>query len=140
MNKKLIFGLIIIVLIIFFSFKVFMQNFQIFDKPNELIIKQERDSDRSRKIILSEIIGNSTTNNSFHINASNDCSEKKENLENIFTVSSAFLSKKDIKFYWKSFDTLTITFDEKFNIINQKKVTEKINPKIVIEYIKIKND
>ncbi len=110
-----------------------MQNFQIFDEPNELRIKQECDYEGLRKITLSKIEGNAVTNNTFKIISSN-CDEKNTKSEILFIVSSSHLTKKEIDFNWKSFDTLIIEYHKDFEVFTQKTITDKANPKIVIEY------
>ena len=110
-----------------------MQNFQIFDEPNELRIKQECDYEGLRKITLSKTEGNAITNNTFKIISSN-CDEKNTKSEIVFIVSSSHLTQKEINFKWKSFDTLEIEYHKDFEVFTQKTITKKANPKIVIEY------
>ena len=115
------------------GFVVFMANFQIFDEPTEL--KAECDYEGLRKVKMTEITGNATVNKSIHIYAT-DCIYNGEiEPEPIFVASAGFIKPKDVNFEWKSFDTLTITYNKKIDIFKQKTESESVNPKIIFEYI-----
>ncbi len=134
MTKKILIGTLIgLILISIFGF--WASSFFLFESPKELIIKKECDYEGLRKVIMYELNGNAVTNGAIHISAS-DCFENKiENSELIFTVSSPNIETSDINFEWKSFDTLTIKYNKKLEIFEQKKESESVNPKIIFEYI-----
>lgn len=134
MTKKILIGTLIgLILISIFGF--WASSFFLFESPKELIIKKECDYEGLRKVIMYELNGNAVTNGAIHISAS-DCFENKiENSELIFTVSSPNIETSDINFEWKSFDTLTIKYNKKLEIFEQKKESESVNPKIIFEYV-----
>ncbi|MFH4965681.1 hypothetical protein V8G69_11830 [Gaetbulibacter sp. M235] len=117
------------------GFGIWFTNFGLFEKPIELLIKQECDYEGLRKVAMYELNGNATANNSIQITAS-DCNypTEIENSELIFSASLANIKTTDISFEWKSFDTLTIKYNEKLKIFRQKKESESVNPKIIFEY------
>ena len=131
--KKIILILLIIVLIGIFSFNIFIQNFEIFGKPNRIEIEAECDYEGMRKITLYKIEGNAVTNNGF-ILVSSYCDEKNLSSEILFSASSSNLSEKNIYFKWKSFDTVEIKYHKDFEVIEKKTISKKVNPKIIFKY------
>lgn len=112
-----------------------MRNFEIFDKPTKTELKIECDYEGLRKIKMTEMTGNTTTNKSIHIYAAN-CNYKEDiEPEPIFVASAGFINPKDVNFEWKSFDTLIIKYNKKLKILKQKKESESVKPKIILEYI-----
>ncbi|WP_178983227.1 hypothetical protein [Winogradskyella helgolandensis] len=126
--KKILIGLLII------GFFIFMTNFDVFGEPTGTVLKVECDYKGLRKIKLTEISGNATTNRSLHIYATY-CNNNNAIPEPIFVVDVPFVNRNDVSFKWKNFDTLTIKYDKRLKIIKQKTVSESINPKIIFEYI-----
>ena len=111
-----------------------MANFEIFDKPTETELKMECDYEGLRKIKMTQESGNATANRSIIIYAT-DCGIDEQNSELIFVASAGFIKPKDVEFEWKNFDTLTIRYNKKLEIFEQKKESESVNPKITFEYI-----
>lgn len=112
-----------------------MANFEIFDEPTETELKVECDYESLRKVKMTEMTGNATLNRSIHIYAT-DCNyDENINPELIFVASAGFIKPKDVSFKWKSFDTLTIQYNKKLDIFQQKTESESVNPKIIFEYI-----
>ncbi len=116
------------------GFFVFMSNFEIFDEPTETKLKTECDYEGLRKIKMTQESGNATANRSILIYAT-DCGIDEQNSELIFVASAGFIKPKDVEFEWKNFDTLTIRYNKKLEIFEQKKESESVNPKITFEYI-----
>jgi uncharacterized protein YqkB len=130
--QEFYFPLILAILLI--GFLVLMTNFEIFDEPTETELKAECDYEGLRKVKMTEMTGNATTDRSIHIYAT-DCNYKSEfEPEPIFVASAGFIKPKDVSFEWKSFDTLTIKYNKKLEIFKQKSESESVNPKIVFEY------
>ncbi len=117
------------------GFFVLLANFEIFDEPTETELKVECDYEGLRKVKMTEMTGNATSNRSIHIYATDCNSEEKIEPEPIFVASAGFIKPKDVNFEWKSFDTLTIKYNKKLNIFKQKSESESLNPKIIFEYI-----
>ena len=85
---------------------------------------------------MNELNGNAVTNGTIYISVSKCAEIGFEDSELIFSVSSSNISKKDINFKWKTFDTLTIKYNNKMEVFKQKKESKSVNPKIIFEYIK----
>ena len=111
-----------------------MANFEIFDEPTETELKAECDYDGLRKIKMTQETGNATTNRSIIIYAT-ECDNEEKYSELIFVASAGFIKPKDVDFEWKNFDTLTIRYNKKLEIFEQKTESKSVNPKIIIEYI-----
>ena len=135
MIKKILIGILLLGIIAIIGFVVLMANFEIFDEPTETELKAECDYESLRKIKMTEMTGNATTNRSIHIYATECNYDEKNEPEPIFVASAGFIKPKDVNFEWKNFDTLTIRYNKKLEIFKQKKESESINPKIVFEYI-----
>ncbi|MCK7591628.1 hypothetical protein M0G43_13655 [Subsaxibacter sp. CAU 1640] len=134
MKKKTLIGILIIALLTIIGFFVLMTNFEIFDQPFETELKAECDFQKTRKIKLTERDGNAVTNRSLHIYATY-CNNIDDTIsEPIFVVDAPFVNRNDVSFKWKSFDTLTIKYDKRLKVIEQKTESELINPRIVIKY------
>lgn len=129
-----IFG-IVIGLIIVSVMGFWFSSFFLFQTPKELLIKKECDYEGLRKVIMYEVNGNAVTNGAIHMSASHCLEEVDANSELIFSVTSPNIRSKDIDFEWKNFDTLTIQYNKKLEIIKQITVSNSINPKITFEYI-----
>jgi hypothetical protein len=133
--KKILIGILLLGIVAVIGFFVFMANFQIFDEPTETELKAECDYEGLRKVKMTEMTGNATTNRSIHIYAT-DCNYNDEiKPEPIFVASAGFIKPKDVSFEWKSFDTLTIKYNKLIEIYKQKTESESVNPKIIFEYI-----
>jgi hypothetical protein len=112
-----------------------MANFELFDEPTETELKAECDYEGLRKVKMTEMTGNATTNRSIHIYATNCNYNGEFELEPIFVASAGFIKPKDVSFEWRSFDTLTIKYNKKLEVFKKKLESESINPKIIFEYI-----
>lgn len=135
LTKKMLIGILLLGIIAIIGFIVFMANFEFFDEPTETELKAECDYEGLRKVKMTEMIGNATVNRSIHIYAT-DCNNNGEiEPESIFIASAEFIKPKDVNFEWKSFDTLTIKYNKLIEIYKQKKESESVNPKIIIEYV-----
>nr|WP_315146817.1 hypothetical protein [uncultured Flavobacterium sp.] len=135
MKKKILIGILLLGIIAIIGFIVFMANFKLFDEPTETELKAECDYEGMRKVKMTEMIGNETANRSIHIYAT-DCNyNSKIEPEPIFVASSAFIKPNDVNFEWKSFDTLTITYNKRIEIYKQKTESQTVNPKIIFEYV-----
>jgi len=133
--KKVLIGIFLLGIIAIIGFFIFMANFEIFDEPTETELKVECDYESLRKVKMTEMTGNATLNRSIHIYAT-DCNyDENINPELIFVASAGFIKPKDVSFKWKSFDTLTIQYNKKLDIFQQKTESESVNPKIIFEYI-----
>jgi hypothetical protein len=137
--KKILIGILLLGIIVLIGFFVFMKNFEVFDKPIETELKMECDDSGLRKVSMYELSGNATTNNSIQIKSS-DCdvdlySDNLINSELIFSASSPNIKHSDVKFEWKSFDTLTVRYKKNLRIIKKESESNTINPKIIFEYI-----
>ena len=137
--KKLLIRILLLGIISIIGYSIFMSNFEVFDKPIETELKTECDDSGLRKVSMYELKGNATTDSSIVIKSS-ECnadlySDNLINSELIFSVSSPNLKQSDVKFTWKSFDTLTIMYNKKVSVFQQKKESESLNPKIIFEYI-----
>lgn len=112
-----------------------MANFEIFNEQTETELKVECDYEGLRKVKMTEMTGNATTNRLIHIYAT-DCNyDENIELEPIFVAGAGFIKPKDVSFEWKSFDTLTIKYNKKLEVFKQKKESESVNPKIIFEYV-----
>ena len=133
--KKILIGSLLLGIISTIGYLIFMPNFDLFDEPTETELKAECDYEGLRKIKMTEMTGNATSNRSIHIYAT-DCNyDEKIEPELIFVVSAGFIKPKNVSFEWKSFDTLTIKYNKKLDIFKQKTESESVNPKIIFEYI-----
>ena len=139
MIKKIVIGILLLGIFAFVGYIIFMANFDIFDEPTETELKTECDYEGLRKVKMTEMTGNATLNRSIHIYAM-DCNinyekNKDENSEPIFVASAGFIKPKDVCFEWRNFDTLTIKYNKRLEIFEQKTESESVNPKIIFEYI-----
>ncbi|WP_146105012.1 hypothetical protein [Nonlabens tegetincola] len=134
MIKKILIGILLLGFIAIIGFVVLMTNFELFDEPTETELKAECDYEGLRKVKMTQESGNATANRSILIYAT-DCGIDEKNSELIFVASAGFIKPKDVSFKWKSFDTLTIKYNKKLEIFEQKKESESVNPKIIFEYI-----
>lgn len=136
MTRKILIGILIFGLLAIIGLVALMANFEIFDEQTETELKVECDYEGLRKVKMTEMTGNATTNRSIHIYAT-DCNYD-ENIEPepIFVASAGFIKPKDVSFEWKSFDTLTIKYNKNLEIFKQKTESETVNPKIIFEYLK----
>lgn len=135
MIKKILIGILLLGFIAIIGFVVFVANFELFDEPIETELKVECDYEGLRKVKMTEMTGNATTNRTIHIYAT-DCNYNSEiEPEPIFVAGAGFIKPKDVSFKWKNFDTLTIKYNKKLEIFKQKTESESVNPKIIFEYI-----
>ena len=116
-----------------------MANFEIFDEPTETELKLECDDSGLRKITMYEFGGNATTNKSILIKSS-DCnaklySDELINSELIFSATLPNIKNTDVNFEWKSFDTITITYNKRLRILKMESESNTVKPKITFEYI-----
>ncbi|GLB53969.1 hypothetical protein NBRC110019_30100 [Neptunitalea chrysea] len=112
-----------------------MANFDMFGDSIKTELKTECDSKGLRKIIMTKIAGNAVTNAGMTIYAT-DCENNEEKeLEPIFITDLAYLKNSDMKFEWKSFDTLVIRYNKELRIFKQETESKTVNPKIIFEYI-----
>lgn len=135
MIKRIIVGILVFGITAVIGYIFFMANFEIFGEPTETELKAEYDYEGLRKIKMTEISGNAATNRSIHIYATECKYEENQNVEPIFVTSSSFIKPEDVNFEWKTFDTLTIKYNIKLDIFQQKTETEFVTPKIIIEYV-----
>lgn len=133
--KKVIIGILLAGIIAMFGLFIFMTNFEVFEEPSETELKAECDYEGLRKVRMVEMSGNATLNRSIHIYASNCTYTEDDKDESIFVISAGFIKPKDVNFEWKNFDTLTIRYNKRLDIFEQKIKSESVNPKIVFEYI-----
>ncbi|MFI1770279.1 hypothetical protein [Thalassobellus citreus] len=135
MIKKILIGILLLGFIAIIGFVVLMANFELFDEPTETELKAECDYEGLRKIKMTEMTGNATTDRSIHIYAT-DCNYNGEiEPEPIFVASAGFIKLRDVSFEWKSLDTLTIKYNKKLEVFKQKTESVSVNPKITFEYI-----
>lgn len=114
---------------------IIMADFELFDQPKEAELKAECDIEGSRKIIMTEMIGNATANRSIHVYATYCNYNDSIELEPIFVASAGFIKPKDVNFEWKSFDTLTIKYNKFIEVYKKKPESESLNSKIIFEYL-----
>jgi len=135
LTKKILIGIVLLGIASIIGYFVFMANFELYARVPVSQIKEECDYDGMRKVGMYELTGNSVTNGTIYISVS-DCDEILfEDSETVFSVSSSYISTKDINIKWKNFDTLTINYNKKLNVFMQKTESESVNPKITFEYI-----
>lgn len=134
MIKKILIGILLLGIIAIIGFFVLMTNFEIFDEPTETELKTECDYEGLRKMRMTQESGNATANRSILIYAT-DCIVDEKEPELIFVASAGFIKPKHVDFEWKNFDTLTIRYNKKLELYEQKMESESVNPKIVFEYI-----
>ena len=133
--RNLLFGILIVGFLAIFGYIIFMANFDIFDEPTETELRTECDYEGLRKVKMTQMNGNATANSSIHIYAT-DCNYNRNiEPEPIFVASAGFIKPEDVSFEWKSFDTLTIQYNKRLEIFQQKAESESVNPKIIFEYI-----
>lgn len=99
-------------------------------------MKTECDSEGLRKIIMMEYSGNAVTNGSLHISITPCRNSKQKKPEPIFIVDAPNISPSDVRFEWKSLDSVTIIFDKRLRIFKQEMESKSIQPKIVFSYKK----
>ena len=134
MIKKTLFGILILGIIALIGFFVLIANFEIFNEPTETELKAECDYEGLRKVKMTQESGNATSNRSIIIYAT-ECDSEEKTSELIFVASAGFIKPKDVDFEWKSFDTLTIRYNKKLEIFEQKTESKSLNSKIIFEYI-----
>ncbi|QXP78760.1 MULTISPECIES: hypothetical protein [Winogradskyella] len=135
MGKKILFGIILIGVLALIGYFVILANFDLFDKPIETELKTECDYEGVRKIRMTEMSGNATSNKSIHIYVT-DCNDDEYSYhEPIFTVSASFIKPNLVDFEWKNMDTVTIKYDKKLDVFEKIIVSETTKPKLTLEYI-----
>jgi len=136
LTKKILIGIVLLGITSIIGYFVFIANFELFARVPVSLIKEECDYYGIRKVVMNELNGNAVTNGTIYISVSKCAEIGFEDSELIFSVSSSNISKKDINFKWKTFDTLTIKYNNKMEVFKQKKESKSVNPKIIFEYIK----
>jgi hypothetical protein len=112
-----------------------MASFDMFGDSIKTELKTECDSKGLRKIIMTKIGGNAVTNDGMTIYATDCENNEDKELEPIFITDLAYLKNSDMKFEWKSFDTLVIRHSKELRIFKQEMESKTVNPKIIFEYI-----
>ena len=135
MIKKAILGILLLGIFAAIGYFILLANFDIFGESTQTELKTECDYEGLRKVRMTEMSGDATLNRSIHIYATNCDYDENIEPELIFVASAGFIKPKDVSFKWKSFDTLTIKYNNKLEIFKQKKESESVNPKIIFEYI-----
>ncbi len=136
MIKKILIGILLLVIVATIGFFVFSVNFNIFEISKVSILKTECDYEGLRRAVLSKTNGNAVTNTSIEVSITKCDEINFQNLETIFIVDAQNIKSNDVNFKWKSFDTLTIKHNKNLRIFKQKTESESINPKIIFEYQK----
>ena len=105
-----------------------------FDESVERELKTECDYEGLRRVKMTEMSGNATLNRSIHIYVDR-CDYNSNDKESIFVASSGFIKPKDVTFSWKSFDTLSISYNKELEIFVQKLESQSVTPKIIFDYM-----
>ena len=103
------------------SFIVFLNGFEMFDKPTREIVKSECDYEGLRQASIFTLAGNATANPSMNVSVKLGCDYKTdEEVDNIlFTADAPFMDESDLEAKWVSFDTLRITYDSRLRLFKQ---------------------
>ena len=79
--------------------------------------------------------GNAATNAGITIYATYCENKENKELEPIFITDLPYLKNSDMKFEWKSFDTVLIRYNNELRIFKQEPESKTIKPKIIFEYL-----
>jgi hypothetical protein len=142
MNQILKYGLItisILIIGIFVSYGIFVNNFDLFGEPEKEILNTKCDNQGVRQATTFKYGGNAVTNQAILVSIDLGCSNNPDDSKKKIVFSAENKGGTALQTEWKSFDTLKIIYSDRLEPVTQiDKVTyidSALNVTIIYEII-----
>jgi len=122
MNRILKYGLItisILVIGIFVSYRIFINNFDLFGDPEKEILNIKCDNKGVRQATTFEYGGNAVSNQAILVSIDLGCSNNPDDSKKKIVFSAENKGGTALQTEWKSFDTLKIIYSDRLEPVSQ---------------------